>query len=558
MNPKQRPFDPNSIQKDEHDYGEPDKLGGRKAIYDRRTEEKVVVDNPSQRAATSGPTRDEAEAWLRAKGLSKDEVELIIVCVFDFARETTPSVRAVADALGHKGRAWVSKKLREPAVKVSRDIVLGSHVDGIPLPAIASASGLPQPEEIDAYVTRTLGGPVVDNIDASNIMDVAKNPAMLLKMRLQISHYPDDHPQRHRGNNSLIGCAADAREMLKPGGLHRDTTGKFAQLKFPRGRLAQFPPSSQGLSSMFSENEFGKEEARRKRDAGEEHVERIERRLYGRIARSGQLTPRALIEAIEARGIKVPKAPTEIDRLNQLLAGNSLHEEYKTTPLPSEANLLIERGISNLTGDERGRLNRLILDAAFPELCPRNRFLPFLNRKLEPEDIVPIIRMNPSWLLQEEWRLLLEALVDLLEGGFYGDSARRVPGIAATGSRKRVSTTSTHCLSGVVQPQRGNAYNYDTITLSGVLDGFFRRVCDLQAEWRIVRQRPESIFMRGLVQKFQDAHGRELQGYSLKRLKNILTDNPRVVAADLAGEATGLDASVFTRAKAHQAKASGR
>lgn len=536
----------------EYGWGRSDKAEGEAG-------EKVPTYNPSQHAATSGPTREEAEAWLKTKGLSKDEVDLIVIYVFNFGRETKPSIRTVADAFGRKKREWVAQTLKQPAVRECCLIVKFCHNTGEPLPAVESVSGLPQPDEIDAYVTRTVGKAVVESVNASNILEVAKNPAMLLKRRLQISHCPDDHPQRHSGNNSLIGCAASAKEMLKPGGFYRDGMGKFVDLKFPRGRVAQFPPSSPGVSSMFSESEFGQAEAGTKGDAGnEEVIEDIERRLYGRIAGSWQFTAHRLIEAITARAIEVPQAPTEIERLNQLLSGGSLLDQFKEITLPEEAAWMVERDMPRQLDEERIRLNRLILEAAFPKQCPRNRYIRFLGRKLEPEDVVPIIRMNPSWLLQAEWRLILEALVDLLEGRFYGDSARRVLGIAATGSRKRVSSVANYFLSDIVKPQRGDAYNYDSDSLTQILDEFVRRVQDLQTEWKIVRQRLEKVTKKGLLEKFQDAHGRELQGYSPRRLNNILTDNPRIVAADLAADATGLDASVFKRAKAHQTKISGR
>jgi hypothetical protein len=555
VSPKQRPFDHHLSQDD--GYDKPDKLGDQKVGYDSRTEEKVVIDDTSQSAATSGPTREEAEAWLKTKGVSKDEVELIVIYVFDFGRTTKPSIRAVADAFARRKREWVAKKLRDPAVREFCGIVRLCHNTGKPLPPVGPASGLPQPEEIEEYIRPIKEKWMGDRKDIPTKLDFEASPAGRLAFRLQISHFPDNHPERHRDDHSLIGCAAFAGEMLKPGGLYRDAIGKFVHLKFPRGRLAQFPPGSLGSSSMFSEREFGKEDVNMKGDASGEHVEHIEWRYYNRIAKNGRSTPRSLIDAITAQGVEVPQAITEIERLNQLLSNGNLLDQFKEITLSEEAAWMVRRNLPGQLDEERIRLNRLILEAAFPKLCPRNRYIRFLGRALEAEDIVPLIRMNPSWLLQGEWTLLLEAFVDLLEGAFYGDSVRRVPGIVHGGSRKRVSNNSNDCLNDLVEPQPGNAYNYDNDSLSQILDKFILRVQDLQTEWKIVKQRPAKITKQGLLEKFRDAHGRELQCYSFKRLKIILTDNPRVVAAGLASDVTGLDESVFRRAQEKAAKQPG-
>lgn len=537
MNPK-RPF---SYRKDD-ESGDNEKVG-----YDSKTREKVVLEDPSQHAGSSGPTRDEAEAWLKTKGLSKDEAGLIIVYVFDFGREAKRTVRSIANALAHKGRQWVAQKLRQPTVREFCHVVMHCHREGVPLPPLESVPGLPQPKEIKKY-------------EAGEKETTRRLP------NLHASHFPDDHPQRHIGGYSLVGCAAHAKEMLKPGGVLQDAVKRSANLKFLKSGFCQYPAGSPGLSSTFSKFEFSEEEAASTSsgdDAG--GVYECLNHLFGRTARGGNFTTRGLIDAITAQGIEVPEVITEpndpqatkeIERLNRLLSeGRRLHERFKEKIiLPDEAKDLAERE-SSLSQDERIRLNRLILDAAFPEQCPKNRYSPFLQRKLEAGDIVPLIRMNPSWLLQEEWRLLLEAFVDLLEGAFYGDSARRVPDIAETGRRKRVAYVSNLYLNDLVKPLRGNAYNYDNESLSEILDIFVSRVLDLQAEWKIVKQRPENMATKkGLLEKFQDAHGRELQGYSLKRLKNILTDNPRIVAADLAAATTGLDASLFLRAKEKETK----
>ena len=84
----------------------------------------------------------------------------------------------------------------------------------------------------------------------------------------------------------------------------------------------------------------------------------------------GQFTVHSLLEAIIAGGVIVPEATTEIESLNKLLSGESLHAKLKGVTLPEEATRLIER-VASLNENERIRLNRLIIKSAYPLKCPK-------------------------------------------------------------------------------------------------------------------------------------------------------------------------------------------
>lgn len=83
----------------------------------------------------------------------------------------------------------------------------------------------------------------------------------------------------------------------------------------------------------------------------------------------GQFTASDLLKAIVARYIEVPEAPSVIKSLNRLLHGPSLGVEHPFLSLPEEASELRKRQ-STLSDEERLRLNRFILESAFPRHCP--------------------------------------------------------------------------------------------------------------------------------------------------------------------------------------------
>ncbi|MFA5192213.1 MAG: hypothetical protein WC740_15930 [Verrucomicrobiia bacterium] len=101
---------------------------------------------------------------------------------------------------------------------------------------------------------------------------------------------------------------------------------------------------------------------------------------------------RVLTEGISDRGIEVPQAATEIERLNKLLSGSSLHDKFKEVPLNEEMKGLVERE-PDLCKDERIRLNRLILEGAFPTTCPRIS-MRGIRFKLEDPELPKLIQLE--------------------------------------------------------------------------------------------------------------------------------------------------------------------
>jgi len=90
----------------------------------------------------------------------------------------------------------------------------------------------------------------------------------------------------------------------------------------------------------------------------------------------GRITIHGLLNAIKADDIAVPEAATEIEQLNRLLGGSSLYPKFKAVALSKEAERLVARE-SRLSGNRRMRLNRLLLEAAYPLKCPKQEpFLP--------------------------------------------------------------------------------------------------------------------------------------------------------------------------------------
>jgi len=88
----------------------------------------------------------------------------------------------------------------------------------------------------------------------------------------------------------------------------------------------------------------------------------------------GQYIARDLVAAMTAKGIDVPRAASEIESLNKVVRGPSLAFEYPFLSLPEEASELRKRQ-STLNAEERLRLNRFILENAFPRHCPRKELM---------------------------------------------------------------------------------------------------------------------------------------------------------------------------------------
>jgi transcriptional regulator with XRE-family HTH domain len=79
----------------------------------------------------------------------------------------------------------------------------------------------------------------------------------------------------------------------------------------------------------------------------------------------------ALLDEMKKAGVKIPsreKVRDAVYKLNYILRTENLKNKLKSTTLPAEAAHLMER--KKLLKIELIQLNRLILEAAFPKLCP--------------------------------------------------------------------------------------------------------------------------------------------------------------------------------------------
>ena len=98
----------------------------------------------------------------------------------------------------------------------------------------------------------------------------------------------------------------------------------------------------------------------------------------------GQYTARDLIAAIATKRIEVPEAPSEVKSLNKLLRGPSLCLRYPHISLSEEADALRKRELK-LNAEERLRLNRFILEAAFRRNCPPKELMQRLGDLAGPK-----------------------------------------------------------------------------------------------------------------------------------------------------------------------------
>jgi len=84
----------------------------------------------------------------------------------------------------------------------------------------------------------------------------------------------------------------------------------------------------------------------------------------------GHMTPEGLIAAISAKQIPLSEAPTHIESLNRLLSEARLLSRFPNIVLPGDAADLVKRE-ATLRSTGRIKLNRLILETAFPLACPQ-------------------------------------------------------------------------------------------------------------------------------------------------------------------------------------------
>ncbi|OHE81085.1 MAG: hypothetical protein A2107_14410 [Verrucomicrobia bacterium GWF2_62_7] len=89
-------------------------------------------------------------------------------------------------------------------------------------------------------------------------------------------------------------------------------------------------------------------------------------------------SPNPAVKKSPQRPVSVPKVPSEIASLNRLLFGKNLYGSFKGLDLSREAKELQRRSLipdepECLSHYERTKLNRLILEAAYPLKCPKKQ-----------------------------------------------------------------------------------------------------------------------------------------------------------------------------------------
>lgn len=130
----------------------------------------------------------------------------------------------------------------------------------------------------------------------------------------------------------------------------------------------------------------------------------------------GQFTTSNLMAAIKSDGITIPISDFEIGSLNTLLVGPSLYSRFPHVSLRKEAKDLLTRETA-LTPEEHEALNRLILEAAYPQLCPRKEAatgIESLNRLLRE---TRVIEMGARVSLPKEGVELMKQVLRQNENG---------------------------------------------------------------------------------------------------------------------------------------------
>ncbi|MBF0387859.1 MAG: hypothetical protein HQL20_08395 [Candidatus Omnitrophica bacterium] len=78
-----------------------------------------------------------------------------------------------------------------------------------------------------------------------------------------------------------------------------------------------------------------------------------------------------LTRALKSSGIKIPEGKQDLAAINDLLNGPELKRRFPRLKLPQEAAILKDSK-KPLAKEELRRLNRLIMETAFPDECPRS------------------------------------------------------------------------------------------------------------------------------------------------------------------------------------------
>ncbi|MFA6560821.1 MAG: penicillin-binding protein 2 [Verrucomicrobiia bacterium] len=87
---------------------------------------------------------------------------------------------------------------------------------------------------------------------------------------------------------------------------------------------------------------------------------------------TGQFTTRALLDTLVTDGFTVQKASLEIESLNLLLKSDSVHQRFKGMVMPKNV-VSLTRNVLSLKPRDLIKLNRVILETAYPHKCPKHQ-----------------------------------------------------------------------------------------------------------------------------------------------------------------------------------------
>jgi len=150
------------------------------------------------------------------------------------------------------------------------------------------------------------------------------------------------------------------------------------------------------------------------------------------------------------------------------------------------------------------------------------------------------IRLNPRALL-EPGTPLVPMLVELLEAAHFGTRGDCFPGLLQGGNRKAAASAARKALRLLSGGERGNPPSYAPEFLAMVVGVIEYAWSPIKEEWA----------SSGSLEEVRKSFGEELEGFSNKELKSLLTDKPLEAAGRMAERATGIQAESFVTAFKH-------
>lgn len=159
------------------------------------------------------------------------------------------------------------------------------------------------------------------------------------------------------------------------------------------------------------------------------------------------------------------------------------------------------------------------------------------------DNITTTLRQHPDSLLMVEGRYYVAALVDLLEAAKAGQCAHRVRGVVPEGTPAEKAAAARRALSILTSPKSGQSYELPTGNVDLVLHYYFKRVVELQREWKASG---EPIPVR--LETIREAHRKELEGITDKQLRELMQQHDFYSGpARLAEIATGYSRELFEK-----------